>query len=119
MKMWMCDWTAGKVSEFVLDRWGRLVPWRCALDLAGPYSVLKLLMPTLRVSFVKSQYMNVILSPSSGFIDGSWGLCGVMDFNDTNDYTGADGVVYDNSTLFADTWRVPGSTALLTSYSTT
>ncbi|VDI28062.1 Hypothetical predicted protein [Mytilus galloprovincialis] len=40
------------------------------------------------------------------------GLCGTWNRNYEDDYTGRDGVVYDNATTFARTWSVPANDSL-------
>ncbi|XP_019620139.1 PREDICTED: uncharacterized protein LOC109466754 [Branchiostoma belcheri] len=52
------------------------------------------------------QFVNILFSPTATFKGNTEGLCGLMDDNNTNDFTGPDGAVYNDSSVFAETWRI-------------
>ncbi|KAI8480739.1 hypothetical protein Bbelb_415320 [Branchiostoma belcheri] len=52
------------------------------------------------------QFINILFSPTATFKGNTEGLCGFMDDDIANDFTGPDGVVYDDAFTFAETWRV-------------
>ncbi|XP_035690546.1 uncharacterized protein LOC118425665 isoform X2 [Branchiostoma floridae] len=52
------------------------------------------------------QFVNILFSPTAIFKGNTEGLCGLMDDDDANDFTGPDGAVYNDSSVFAETWRI-------------
>ncbi|XP_035690544.1 uncharacterized protein LOC118425664 [Branchiostoma floridae] len=52
------------------------------------------------------QFVNILFSPTATFKGNTEGLCGLMDDDDANDFTGPDGAVYNDSSVFAETWRI-------------
>ncbi|KAI8507318.1 hypothetical protein Bbelb_146980 [Branchiostoma belcheri] len=52
------------------------------------------------------QFVNILFSPTATFKGNTEGLCGLMDDNNTNDFTGPDGSVHNDSSVFAETWRI-------------
>ncbi|CAH1273220.1 TNC [Branchiostoma lanceolatum] len=52
------------------------------------------------------QYLNVIFSPTAGFKEKTQGLCGYMDDDEDNDFTGPDGTLHGDAPSFAESWRI-------------
>ncbi|XP_035690048.1 tenascin-like [Branchiostoma floridae] len=54
------------------------------------------------------QFVNILFSPTATFKGTTEGLCGLMDDDDANDFTGPGGTVYNvnDSSVFAETWRI-------------
>ncbi|CAH1252389.1 TNC [Branchiostoma lanceolatum] len=52
------------------------------------------------------QFVNILFSPTATFRGNTEGLCGLMDDDDANDFTGPDGALYDDPSVFAETWRI-------------
>ncbi|CAH1233820.1 TNC [Branchiostoma lanceolatum] len=52
------------------------------------------------------QYLNVIFSPTACFKGKTRGMCGYMDDDEDNDFTGPDGTLHWDATSFAESWRV-------------
>ncbi|XP_019646646.1 PREDICTED: uncharacterized protein LOC109487118 [Branchiostoma belcheri] len=52
------------------------------------------------------QFVNILFSPTATFKGNTEGLCGLMDDDNANDFTGPDGAVYNDSSVFAETWRI-------------
>ncbi|XP_019634589.1 PREDICTED: uncharacterized protein LOC109477683 [Branchiostoma belcheri] len=52
------------------------------------------------------QFVNILFSPTATFKGNTEGLCGLMDDDDDNDFTGPDGTVYNDTSVFAETWRI-------------
>ncbi|CAH1233157.1 TNC [Branchiostoma lanceolatum] len=52
------------------------------------------------------QFVNILFSPTATFKGSTEGLCGIMDDDDANDFTGPDGAEYNDSSVFAETWRI-------------
>ncbi|CAH1774305.1 unnamed protein product [Owenia fusiformis] len=59
---------------------------------------------------MKRQYLNMVLQLTSAFTGKTSGLCGLMDDDPVNDFTGRNGVMYNTSSIiqFAESWRVDG-----------
>jgi hypothetical protein len=62
---------------------------------------------------MQRQYIDVQFSPTAAFLSTVSGLCGFMDGDQANDFTGGNGVVYNSSFVgpFGETWRVNQSKA--------
>ncbi|XP_019614633.1 PREDICTED: uncharacterized protein LOC109462522 [Branchiostoma belcheri] len=52
------------------------------------------------------QFVNILFSPTAMFKGNTEGLCGLMDDDDANDFTGPDGAVHNDTSVFAETWRI-------------
>ncbi|XP_019614645.1 PREDICTED: uncharacterized protein LOC109462534 [Branchiostoma belcheri] len=52
------------------------------------------------------QFVNILFSPTATFKGNTEGLCGLMDDDGDNDFTGPDGTVYNDTSVFAETWRI-------------
>ncbi|CAH1781186.1 unnamed protein product [Owenia fusiformis] len=60
---------------------------------------------------MKRQYLNLVLQLTAAFSGKTSGLCGLMDDDQSNDFTGADGKLYNTTSViqFVESWRVGGS----------
>ncbi|KAI8487041.1 hypothetical protein Bbelb_353010, partial [Branchiostoma belcheri] len=52
------------------------------------------------------QFVNILFNPTATFKGSTEGLCGLMDDDDDNDFTGPDGTVYNDTSVFAETRRI-------------
>ena len=53
-------------------------------------------------NMLERQYLNTEFGPMASFIEKTEGLCGYMDDNEINDFTGPDGKVYTDTDEFAN-----------------
>ncbi|XP_023933231.1 uncharacterized protein LOC106153054 [Lingula anatina] len=51
-------------------------------------------------------FLNIDLTPTASFLGDTSGLCGLMDDNEGNDLTMANGTLAEDAVQFADSWRV-------------
>eukprot|EP00058_Branchiostoma_floridae_P027962 XP_002613453.1 hypothetical protein BRAFLDRAFT_84589 [Branchiostoma floridae] len=55
---------------------------------------------------MQRMYMNVMFLPTAKFKGNTDGLCGTLDNDPGNDFTGPDGVLLPDAMAFAESWRV-------------
>ena len=53
-------------------------------------------------NMLERQYLNTEFGPTASFIEKTEGLCGYMDDDEINDFTGPDGKVYTDTDEFAN-----------------
>ena len=51
---------------------------------------------------MKRLFLGINFAPTGAFFNKTSGLCGSMDDDDTNDLTGPDGTLYNNTDKFAE-----------------
>ncbi|EDO27135.1 predicted protein [Nematostella vectensis] len=52
------------------------------------------------------QYLNVLFTPTAAFYGNTGGLCGDMDNNPANDFTGPTGERFTDAVQFAESWQI-------------